>query len=119
MSELLEALNKASQTDLDEIDKRLKELDDERAGLQAARRLLAAKLGGAVKRAASATGKKGREGMTTKATKIYDLISREGSLPIDVIASRLQLPPKSIERTVTLSDWLKRAPSGDVEIAMS
>jgi len=119
MSNLLEALQSATQDDLDAIEARLTELEQERAGLLSAKKVLTMRLSPIGKRASPGTGKKGREQMTEKAAKIHDLLTAEGSLPQDVIARRLGVSSKSVERTAQLSDWLTRTPDGDIAIAMS
>jgi len=119
VSNLLDALQCATQDDLDAIDTRIAEIEQERAGLMTARKMLDARLNPITKRRSPGEVKKGKEQMTAKAQRIYDLIYQEGSLPMDVIAKRLVVTPKSVERTVQLSDWLTRTPEGDVAIAMS
>ena len=105
---ILDALQQATEEDLDAIEKRIAELEAEREQLKAVQKILAAKFKPTLNK---------RESKTKLATKVYDLIAKEGPLPHNVLASRLGVSSQVINGCVNRNTWFKRNRDGDVEIA--
>jgi len=137
---LLKALAEASMDDLRIIDVKIDHLKRVLASLEEARNILEKRLGQDGKSKIPTRPKttprrqstsqrseqsgQGRQsdvpdGLTEAATKIYDLVAKEGTMPPSVIAQRLGTSGQSVKITVARSNWLNLASNGEVEIVQS
>ncbi|MHB8953521.1 MAG: hypothetical protein ACYC4U_11175 [Pirellulaceae bacterium] len=128
--ELLAAIQRAGQREIDAIDTRIIELKrqidkltyqpkEEIRSLQTLRRVIKAKLLTTPNTQVKLRGKCQSEisEWTDLQKRVYDLIVQEGSLPVPVIAKRLNQQPAAIGQSVRSCDWFE-ASDGEVRIAM-
>lgn len=122
---LVSLLADAGQPELEDINKRIAELQRqieqfcgqrkaEIASLKIVRRVLHRKLQPPAVR--QKKPKATREG-TELQRKVYDLLSKEGSMPVPAIAARLQKTPQGIAAMVGMCDWFVRE-NGEVHVAI-
>lgn len=114
----------------DALDKLLtayREMERERDAMKSARKVIAERLG--VEAPKKVTVKRDpSEGNPVKAVReasqlanqIYDLLDKEGSMPLHAIAARLRSVPQGVARAISAAacaDWFTRSPDGDISIA--
>jgi hypothetical protein len=132
---LAEMVANATGKDLDDIDARITDLQAEIAdrqkeidGLKLIRKSIDWRLHGKPKRkqaqrkpkpTVEAKGDEGDKGDTQMRERIYDLISREGTLPVAAIAQRLGVRAAAVGTSIHFCDWFERLPNGDIAIAQT
>ena len=119
---LLDAIQDATDADLEAIDQEITTLEKRLGSLRIARSLVSVQLHGPpqkIKRApgAKAPATRDEAGDDSLAAKIYDLIHAEGPLPANAIAQRLGKSPQAIGITCAKSGWFTRSADGDWHIA--
>ena len=114
---LLDAIQAATDADLEQIDAEIATLDKRLAALRVARNVVHVQLHGAPLkvRRQSAAKREDADGESL-ATQIFDLIHAEGPLPASVIAQRLHKTPQAIGVTASKCGWFERLPDGDWQI---
>lgn len=142
-SKLLSAIADADQSDLDELNREIEQAESELEreiaklkgrieSLKAAHRLIDLKLNGKKPRAkpqrrsAATTSPASADQQAAArndvdpeslASQIFDLITREGSLPPNVLASMLKRSVQGINMAITKSGWFTRGQDGEIRIA--
>lgn len=119
---LLDALAAVTEDDLTEIDRQIAEAQKKIDGLKVARSVVAVTLHGKTKkvvRAKSPAGGATRSDSDPQAlaSQIFDLLTAEGPLPVNVIASRLGRAPQAIGVSAARSGWFAKNNEGDYTIA--
>lgn len=119
---LLDAIKNATAEDLQAIDDRIAALDTELAALLAARKVVAIAVNGKPERkprgagtTAAAKSAKSDE-MERRRQAIHDLLSEEGSLPVPVIAKRLNIHATAVGWAVRDHEWFE-IKNGEVHVA--
>ena len=135
-SKILSAIADADQSDLDELSQEIQRAEAEFEAevsrlrghidsLKAAHKLIDVKLNGKKPRAEpqrktakpDSTQVSEASSVESLADKIYDLITREGSLPPNVIASMLGRSVQGVNMAITKSGWFTRGADGEIRIA--
>lgn len=114
---LLDAIQAATEADLEQIDAEIATLDKRLAALRVARNVVHVQLHGApLKVRRPAPAKREDADGESLATQIFDLIHAEGPLPANEIAQLLKRSPQSIGITCFKSGWFERLASGEWQI---
>lgn len=116
---ILEALADASAEDLAEIEAEIVKLERKLAGLRAAKSLVGLAVNGPPPKVVRGTNAAPRDEAKadTLASQVYDLIAKEGPLPIGTIASRLGKTPQGVALAASKSGWFARTAENDLAIA--
>lgn len=124
---ILDAILNASEKDLADLDDKIADHTKQLEAMKSARKVIAERLGVeapkkvAVKREPTEGGSVSRVREASQLAKqIYDLLDKEGSMPLHAIAARLRSVPQGVARAISAAacaDWFTRSPDGDISIA--
>lgn len=120
MSDLLSALESVTLADLDRIKQEIESLERHILALRSMARVVETRLNGAVPRRAATKrdppGSESRAQPSNVAEEVFDLISREGSLPLEVLSKKLGRSRQALGVAITRSGWFQRTSDGDIAI---
>lgn len=119
--DLIKALNEAKAEDLSQLDEQIAEREKELAAMKDMRKLIDTRLNGKAKRKAPTRRRTAAADPAHPklSERIYDLLTENGSLPIEVIEIKLGERRQAIAAAVARSSWFSRNADGDIEIAIS
>ena len=130
--QLIEAINKATEEDLEQVQEQVDKLSRDLDAMKSIQKILKAKFGKndpvkysrrkstgrATKSEPSTIASASNHQMSPLAEQVFDLIEKEGPIPIDVIARKLGKDrPQGVAAMISKTDWFMQLPTGDIAIA--
>lgn len=112
---LVDAIQNAGESDLLEVESRIKALTNELKSLRVVQKVIQRKLNGKPERAKN-SGSKANKEPSELAQSIYDLLDKEGSMPTPAIAAQLGVSGQAVGACVSRSNWFDKR-NGEVHIA--
>jgi len=122
---ILDAILNASEKDLADLDAKITDHTKQLEAMRSARKVIAERLGveapkkAVAKREPTEGGVKPNREASDLAKRIFDLLDREGSMPLPAIAVRLGMAPQGIARAImagACAHWFVKK-DGEVSIA--